>query len=106
MEKDEARAVLREIKSYTTTAERLLEIARASPEHARLIPRHRRGIPLAVYRELGASADMPTRAAVAKDPEAPLEILELLARDRQWTVAKAVFGRQGAADDRRARQSL
>jgi hypothetical protein len=47
---------------------------------------------LDVARELTKSRDMPTRAALAKNHMTPLEILEILARDSQWTVAKAVLG--------------
>jgi hypothetical protein len=86
-------ALKKEIKRRTRPSnERLLELSRLDPQLSRLIPKHVSNIPLTLYHELIKSRDMPTRAAVAKDPQAPLEILEILARDSQWTVAKAIFG--------------
>ena len=86
-------ALKKEIKRRTRPSpERLLELSRLAPQLSRLIPKYISNIPLALYHELARSRDMPTRAAVAKDHQAPLEILEILARDPQWTVAKAVLG--------------
>lgn len=86
-------ALKKEIKRSTKpTPERLLELSRLDPQLSRLIPKYISNIPLTLYHELIKSRDMPTRAAVAKAPQAPLEILEILARDPQWTVAKAIFG--------------
>lgn len=85
------KALKKEAKDYRTSPHRLLELARQDTALSRLIAL-RPNLPLQVMHELSKSRDMPTRANVAKNYTAPMEILEVLARDPQWTVAKAVLG--------------
>ena len=85
------KALKKEAQHHSTKPERLLELAGQDTELSRLIAK-RPNLPLDVMRELSKSRDMPTRANVAKNHSAPVEILEFLARDAQWTVAKAVLG--------------
>jgi hypothetical protein len=84
-------ALKKEAKSPSPSPERLLELAKLDPSLSREIAK-RYALPLDVARELTKSRDMPTRAALARNHRIPLEILEILARDSQWTVAKAVLG--------------
>jgi hypothetical protein len=80
-----------EAKKPSTSKERLLELAKIDASLSREIAK-RYVLPIEVAKELCKNRDMPTRAALAKNHTAPLEILEILAKDPQWTVAKAVLG--------------
>ncbi len=80
-------------QNHRTTKERLLELAKLDPSLSREIAK-RLTLPLDVSLELCKSDDMSTRAALAKNSQTPVQILEILAGDSQWTVAKAVLGAQ------------
>jgi hypothetical protein len=84
-------ALKKEAKNARITPERMLELAAIETELARLIAK-RNDLTLVVYHQLAKSRDATTRASMAKNPKTPLEVLEILAKDRQWSVAKAVLG--------------
>jgi hypothetical protein len=83
------KALKREAKSKNTTLERLREIANLHVQISRAVATSHHAPPQ-ILDDLARSSDMPTRAAVAKNPNTPLEGLERLSEDHQWTVLKGL----------------
>jgi hypothetical protein len=85
------KALKKEARQKRISPQRLLEIANMDATLSRQIA-NRLDLPLEIFKELAKSRDMFTRAAIAKNENTPLDILELLARDPQWTVSKSILG--------------